>query len=567
MQWLNVASRLSEMAAYIPGNVAVAEKIPGHENRSSVEKAVGYHSYTFQDLDEDSDRIARALIDRGVEPGMRLALMVRMGYDFVSLVYGLYKAGAVVVLIDPGMGMRRMLNCLAEVELDGFVAIPPVHAVRLLLRHRFPKAKHHLTVGPRWFWGGLSLSRIRRQPHPGTTIVRTAPDDPAAIIFTSGSTGPPKGVWYTHRNFDHQVEQIAERFEIEPGGIDLAGFPFFALFNAAMGTTTVIPEMDPTRPAKVDPEKILDAVRRWEPNQSFASPAFWNRVSRHCMKTNMKMPSLRRVISAGAPVPYDVLKRLKECLDPQAEIHTPYGATEALPIAAITASEVLQETAEKTRRGAGVCVGKRFSEIEWKVIATEHGPIARMEDAEELPVGQIGEIVVRGPQVTTRYITRQEANALAKVTDDASGEIWHRMGDVGYLDEEDRFWFCGRKAHRLETESGTMYTIPCEAIFNCHEKVFRTALVGTGPWGSQRPVLVVEPHAEHFPSTIEEAETLIEELRDLGRPNALTESIKRFLFHRDFPVDVRHNTKIFREKLTEWVESHFKNGTDSPFLK
>ena len=390
-------------------------------------------------------------------------------------------------------------------------------------------------------------------------------DDPAAIIFTTGSTGPPKGVLFTHRNFDAQVEQIRDHFDIRPGEIDLPAFPLFGLFNCAMGVTAVIPDMDPSRPARVDPAKIIEAARDWNVTQAFGSPAVWNRVGRYCEEHKIRLSTVRRVLSSGAPVPVEVLRRMKNCIHEQGDMHTPYGATEALPVASIAASEVLSVTAEQTNQGAGTCVGRKFPGIDWKVIRIVDGPIASINDAEELPAGEIGELIVRGPQVTRCYVTRVQANNTAKIVDNTSFSpgtcagsdyetiFWHRMGDSGYFDQEGRFWFCGRVAHRVLTADGPLYPIRCEAIFNQHPDIFRSALVGIGPPTRQRPVIILEPKKGKFPATEAAKKALLGEIRRLGQNSPLTKTIDDFLLHRSFPVDIRHNAKIFREKLAIWA--------------
>jgi len=579
----NIASRLTDIAQRVPEVIAVAQP-----DGKGTDGKTNYRTITFAELDRDTDRIAAALLESGVQPGMRLALFVRYGIDFISLVFALCKANVTLVLIDPGMGIRRMLDCLAEVEPDGFIAIPPVHAVRLLMRHRFPKAKHNVTVGKRWlfsFFGGsgLSLDEMRsaaclcdERPcgppfcHEYLCTPRSDAANLAAIIFTSGSTGPPKGVAFTHDMFDTQSQQIAERFDIQPGEIDLACFPFFGLFDVTMGVTAVIPEMNPTRPAQADPAKIVEAANRWKITQCFASPALWNRVADYCAKTGKKIDTLRRAISAGAPVSAKILAKVKPCIHPDGDIFPPYGATEALPVAVISATEVLSETAAQTDQGKGVCVGKRFPSITWKVIAITDEPIENWADIQELPMGEIGELLVTGRQVTTEYVNRPAANAAAKIQDN-EGRIWHRMGDVGYLDEQDRFWFCGRKAHRVVTMERTYFSIPCEAIFNRHPKVYRSALaaqksrkcnevkLADNPEvplrytsGSLAVRMFIEPLPEHFPKTKAEREELLNELRELGRSSPLTESIKDIRLLRSFPVDVRHNVKINRELLSTY---------------
>jgi len=548
---VNVASRLTAMARAMPDAIAVVEPL-GYDSGGKRQ----YRRVTFRELDEDSGRIARGLRHLGAGPGTRLALLVRPGIDFVSLVFALFKAGVVVILIDPGMGRRSLIGCLAEAEPDGFVAVPLVHAVRTLVRRRFPQARLNVTVGRRWFWGGLTLDQLRARPHEPVEPAQTKADDPAAIIFTTGSTGPAKGVLFTHGNFDAQVTQIRDFYGMEPGGVDLPCFPMFGLFNCAMGVTAVIPDMDPSRPATVDPRKIIEAIDHWNVTQAFGSPAVWNRVGSYCREHGVELRSVRRVLSAGAPIPADVLARMKACIHPEGDVHTPYGATEALPVASIAASEVLADTAQRTADGAGVCVGRKFAGVAWKVVRIVDGPIARLDEAEELPRGEIGELIVRGPQVTRQYVNRPEANRLGKIRD--GDAIWHRMGDVGYFDEQGRFWYCGRLAHRVLTADGPIYPVRCEAIFNQHADVFRSAVVGVGAPGEQRPVAVLEPVRGRMPRSQAARAALIEEVRRIGQANPLTERIEHFLVHPAFPVDIRHNAKIFREKLAVWAASQLE---------
>lgn len=545
---LNVATRLSEVAHLMPNNTAIVEPL-GYDRSGKR----NYRQLTFRQLDDDSSRIAFGLRQMGVVPGTRLALLVRPGIDFISLVFALLKSGAVSILIDPGMGRSNLIDCLSEAKPEGFVAVPIVHAVRLLKQRKFPLARINVTVGRRWFWGGPTLRQLRATSLQSGEVVRTLADDPAAIIFTTGSTGAPKGVLFSHANFDAQVEQIRDRFDIRPGEIDLPAFPLFGLFNCAMGVTAVIPDMDPTRPAQVDPNKIIEAIRDWNITQTFGSPAVWNRVGKYCEEKGIKLSTVRRVLSSGAPVPVDTLRRMKSCIHEEGDMHTPYGATEALPVASIAASEVLKETAQQSRLGAGTCVGRKFQKVNWKVIRIVDGTIRAIDDVEELPIGEIGELIVNGPQVTKCYVTRTEANAMAKITDNKNG-IWHRMGDSGYFDAEGRFWFCGRVAHRVITADGPLYPIQCEAIFNQHPCIFRSALVGIGLPGKQRPIIILEPQAGQYPVSTEAQKVLLEEIRQLGKCNPITKSIDDFLFHPSFPVDIRHNAKIFREKLSVWAE-------------
>ncbi len=544
---LNVAGRLRDTARRIPDQLAIAEAV-----KRRGDGRWDYRRVTFRELDQDTDRIAAGLVGLGVNPGTRLALFVPMSIDFISLVFALFKAGAAVVLIDPGMGPRHLMDCLDEVQPEGFIAVPAVQAVRLLPGSRYWNSRFNVTVGRRWYWGGPTLKQLRRRTE--ATVfepVATQPSDPAAIIFTSGSTGPAKGVLYSHGNFDRQVSELQTFYGITAGEIDVPCFPLFGLFNAALGVTTIVPRIDYRRPARGDPPRLISTIEEWKATQSFASPTVWDRVGRFCEENNVRLPTVRRLLSAGAPVPATVLRRLSGRIHPEGEIHTPYGATEALPIASIGAAEVLADTARQTDAGSGVCVGRRFPGIEWRVIRAVDGAIDTIAEAIELPAGEIGELIVRGPVVTERYVTRTQFNLLAKIPD-AAGQ-WHRMGDVGYLDSRERFWFCGRLSQRVITAKGPMYTIPCEAILNRHPEVRRSALVGVGPPSQQQPVIVVEPSWSKIPHRRLSVSQLVGELRTLALTSPLTAEVRHFLVRRRLPVDVRHNAKISREQLAVWA--------------
>jgi olefin beta-lactone synthetase len=564
----NIARRLSETAEHCPHQRAVV--FPAGRDQAG---RLAYSHLTFQQLDRESDCLAKGLQEIGVTPFTRLVLMVRFGIEFVSLVFAAFKAGAVVVLIDPGMGLSQVLSCLEETEPEGFLAIPPVHAVRLLNRRRFRHARFNLTVGRRWFWGGPTYDSLASAPWQSFEMVAMRETDPAAVIFTSGSTGPAKGVIYEHGMFNAQVDLIRDRYAIEPGGIDLSGFPLFGLFNAAMGTTTVIPPMNPSKPAKANPARIVEVINDQTVTQSFGSPALWERVTRYCLHRQIRLPSLQRALSAGAPVPVSVLERLQSVLTSSkddssasavekrtAEIHTPYGATEALPVSSISAQEVIEQTASRTRTGAGTCVGQPYPQVRIKIIEITDAPIHTISAAHELPAGQIGEIIVQGPSVTRHYLRRPDADGAAKIAEPPEANVpgaaelfWHRMGDVGYLDDQGRLWYCGRKSHIVMTAKGNLFTEQCEAIFNEHPRVFRTALVGVGRRGEQTPVIIVEPQSGQFPLRAADRQKFSSELRDLAAGNPLTIDVHTVLFHRSLPVDVRHNSKINRERLALWA--------------
>lgn len=545
----NIAAVLARMAAERGEQLAL--RCPGSRGHD------GYARYdqtlSYQQFEQRSNAIAAGLRAIGFERGQRVVLMVRPSPEFFLLMFALFKLGAPPVLVDPGIARSALRRCLDESDAQGFIGISLAQAARRVLRWA-PKAKLQVTVGRRWFWGGPTLAQVEALgAGAASQLADTQPDEVAAILFTSGSTGLPKGVVYRHRHFVAQIELLRDAFGIAPGGVDLPTFPPFALFDPALGLTSVIPDMDPTRPAQADPRKLIDAMKRFNVDQLFGSPALMAVLAAH----GEKLSGIQRVTSAGAPVPAAVVSRMRELLPEGARFWTPYGATECLPVAVIEGRE-LESTREQSEQGAGTCVGRPVAPNVVRIIGISDGPLPQWQDTLELAPGAIGEITVAGPSATDEYFRRPEATALAKIHErlaDGSDRIVHRMGDLGWFDEQGRLWFCGRKSQRVRTEIGTLFTEQVEPVFNTHPRVRRTALVGVGEAGRQRAVLCVEllPGVSR-----EEGEKVIEELRHLGMGYVHTARIEDFLRHPAFPVDIRHNAKIGREILARWAAGQLK---------
>lgn len=531
----NIASHIPAMAKLDPTRAAIVAKVKAE-----------WKTMTFGELDALSDSYARGLQKIGITEGVKTVLLAPPSLEFFPLVFALFKVGAVIVMIDPGIGREAMLKCLEEVQPEAFIGVPAAQVARLLFRKPFKNVKAVVTIGPRLFWGGHTLNDLKKLgddepfemslPKPGQT---------AAILFTSGSTGIPKGAVYTHEIFDAQVRMIRDTYGIKPGEIDLPTFPLFALFDPALGMTSVLPEMDFRNPAKADPAKLIEAITTHGCTMMFGSPALLDNFGRYGVANNVKLNTIKRVLSSGAPVRLDVLERMTKLLPQDAQLFTPFGATESLPVASIGSDEVLRETGKFASTGRGVCVGKPVDGVQVRIITITDEPIAEWSDALLAQTGTIGEITVKGAVVTKEYFGRPVQTAAAKIRD---GEhIVHRMGDVGFLDEQGRLWMCGRKGHRVQTASETLFSVPVEEVLNQHPAIKRTALVGV----DTTPVILVEREAG---STISD-EVLLDETKNLASKHDVTKSLNHFhVFPGSFPVDKRHNAKIEREKLAVWAK-------------
>ncbi|NBB93414.1 MAG: AMP-binding protein [Gammaproteobacteria bacterium] len=537
---INIAHALTRQAEAQPDTTALIMPIKRTADGWSDRR------WTYRELNDLTDRLAAGLQARGIGKGTRVAFMVPPSLEFFSLFFALFKAGAVPVLIDPGIGLKPLKTCLAEAEPEVFIGVTRAQVARMVLGWARGSIRQLVTVGPRPFWLGLKYTDLLSARVEDFEPPEVGGEDEAAILFTSGSTGIPKGVVYRHRMFSAQVELLRETFGIEPGEVDLPTFPPFALFDPALGMTSVIPIMDFTRPAKADPDMLHSLIEHYRVTHLFGSPALMNTLSRHLEAQSLRIPGVRRALSAGAPVPPSVIERMHLALDPWSDIHTPYGATEALPVATVAGRELVGELSEGNRSGKGICVGRPLAANEVRIIPISDEPIDLTEYAGETPDGEIGEICVAGPTVTDTYWRRERQTREAKMTD-SRGRVWHRMGDLGWRDAEGRLWFCGRKSERVVTPEGTLFTECVEGPVNAVEGVFRSALVGVGEKGRQEAVIVIEPEAGADHGAVEAA------VREVLSRHWLTREIRRILFKDGFPVDIRHNAKIRRRELAEWV--------------
>ncbi len=548
--FVDLTEHLLNQVKQKPGALVVAE-MKGIKPDGTGE----YDTLNFATADMESSRVAHGLEKIGFKRGMHTVFMVTPGTDFFSVLAGIMKVGAIPVLVDPGMGMRNLKKCLEEAKPEAFIGIPRAQLGRIIFGWGKKTLKINVTVGKRLGWGGYSIDEIKEIGSPSTYVVtdKPGPDDMIMLAYTSGNTGAPKGVVYTQRMLSSQLSFMKDAIGMKDGDAHLSTFPPFALYAPACGAPAIIPEMDATKPASADPRKLITAIKDYNCNSTFCSPALIEKIGRYCDAEGVKLDTLQTVVSAGAPARMSSLERFVNALNPEAEVLIFYGATEALPLTSIGSKELIRDTKKQTEEGGGVCVGMPVKDVDIAIVKITEEAIPTWSDKLRLPPNTIGEIVAKGPYVTKVYYNLPEHTRLAKIHDQADGQIWHRMGDVGYLDDQGRLWMCGRKVHRVETDYGTFFSLPCEAVFNNHPKVDRSALVGVGMNGNTRPVMCVqlEKGIRLGPN---EKKQLTSELLSMAQVHEHTKDIKTILYHPNFPVDIRHNAKILREKLAIWAQ-------------
>jgi olefin beta-lactone synthetase len=536
---MNIAHRISKMAKIIPDKKSVV-----FSHRLS-DGSYSYPSFTFKQFEERSNQFAHMLTNAGVKPGMRTLLFVKPCLDFSIITFALFKIGAIPVLIDPGMGIKNLLKSIKQVRPEAMVSIGLVHWIRRFKRAPFSDVKVKVSmqkVGGRTqhIYDGL-------EDLPKEFDIFPAEDsDYSAILFTSGGTGIPKGVLYTHGILNAQTDALQKMFFLDETQKDLPGFPLFALFTLAMGMTSVVPDMDPTKPAQCHPERLVKNILDNEITFVAGSPSIWEKVGKYCLSQNIQLPTVKHVVMFGAPVRSELHEMYKKILT-IGDTYTPYGATESLPVSLISGSEILNGKAQLTRQGAGTCIGKPAPGIEIRIHKAADIPEARVI---EESTGVIGEIIVSGAQVTPAYFEMDEETKKAKIIE--QGKLWHRIGDMGYFDQEGHLWFLGRKSHRVKVDDlTTHYPIQVEAIFNQHKDIRRSALIGIKKNSNITPALVIERHDGQTSMS----QAFEKDLKQLALSSAHTRMISDFYLHPSFPVDVRHNIKIDRLKLAMWAQT------------
>ncbi len=539
---MNIADLLVKRANEQPDKLAIKAPISRNADGS-----YNYESKTFKELLATTRSIANGLKSKGLVSGDKAVVFVKPGLDFPAITFALFSLGIVPVFIDPGMGKENLLRSIKQVQPQALIAVPIVHFLRLFKRDTFKSVKCFITTGSLTWPGMFSLKSLKKLP-PAEIQTKVNENELAAILFTSGGTGIPKGVEYTHKIFSKQTELLQNIFSLTSEDIDIPGFPLFALFTIAMGMTSCIPDMDPSRPADADPAKLVQNILDNQATFVAGSPAIWEKVASYCNDKKITLPSVKYLVMFGAPVRKEVHQNFSKVLT-NGTTYTPYGATESLPVANISGKYLLEKTVDLSSKGRGTCVGKPISSMEVKIISITDEILSTVEEMKELRNGQIGEIIVQGDTVTKSYFGMPEKTAEAKIFD--GDKFWHRIGDIGYLDDQGYLWFCGRKTHRVETENELMSSIQCESIFNEHQLIEKTALVGVYRGKKyQTPELVVQ-----LKDPSKKSAQLKEELISMASTHPHTKNIKKIWYHDKFPVDVRHNIKIDRLKLRDLAEN------------
>jgi acyl-CoA synthetase (AMP-forming)/AMP-acid ligase II/pimeloyl-ACP methyl ester carboxylesterase len=456
---------------------------------------------------------AEALHHRGVRQGERIAVLVPPSVDLIAVVYACWRIGAIAVIADRGLGLHGLKSAIRASRVSHVIGPVKAVAAARLLRWA-PRASM------------IRLSTLASSPVVSKLEFVSASepnaDDLAAVLFTSGATGPAKGVRYTHRQLYAQRDALQKTYNITSADTFVAAFAPFALYGPALGIATGLADMDVTSPGTLTAAALDDACRRVGATMVFASPAALANVVKTATTDLPHLRSVRLVMSAGAPVPIKTLQEVS-LLCPSAELHTPYGMTEALPVADVSLSDLI-----RIGVGLGVCVGKPVAGCEVRI---DH---------------DTAELLVSAPWMSAGYdsLWLTQHNARPSLTVDGHSVNWHRTGDVGHIDGEGNVWIEGRMVHVIHSAGGPIAPVPLEIAVEALPNVMRAAAVGVGPTDVQQIVIVVETtKSSEGPADVE--------LTHAVRTALAPQTVASVWITKKLPVDIRHNSKIDRTAVSQ----------------
>ena len=502
---------------------------------------------TWRHLASVVDDLALGMLDAGILPGDRVALLVPPGADLTAAVYACWRVGAIIVVADSGLGPRGLARALRGAW--------PRHVIGV---ERGLIAARALRIGGRRFAAGpMTASRARllgaectlaaladrgraqQRDHGAFLPPLPGPDDEAAVVFTSGATGPAKGVVYRHRQVEANRDALIALYSLTSADRLVAAFAPFALYGPAMGIASAVPDIDVTKPGELDATRLADAVSAVGATLVWASPASLQNVVATAggLGTAQRhgLSSVRLLMSAGAPVPAQLLRDALTLM-PGAEAHTPYGMTEVLPVADIDLAGL-----DAAGPGEGICVGIPVPGAVVGISALDDSGAATGLPTDE--PGVTGEILVSAPWAKDRYDRLWATQSRA-----SRDQGRHRTGDVGHLDDAGRLWVQGRLAHVVTTADGPVTPVGVEQRVLALPGVRAAACVGVGPAGAQVVVVVVVPDLAPARRELLAGPELTLQVRNVaGVPVAAA------LLRSDLPVDVRHNSKIDRAELSRWA--------------
>jgi len=502
-----------------------------------------YKSLSYKEFNKKATILAVHLKKQGIKPSDKVVVMIPISLSLYIVIFALIKLGAVIVFIDPWIGIKKIKESCSIFKPKGFIGNIKANTLRILLKtFRKIPVKMMISKTNAEFLETInklnSKEKIKlKNPYKSNSLM--------FIRFTTGSTGKPKGVERTYGYTCNMVRAINDFFPIKKTDIDLTTFPLNIFYDLTMGATAVIPSVSYGRLKDFKAEDFIEQIDRCNVTTASGSPFFWKRIADECKEKNIKLKNLRFVFTGGGPTSLKLMKSMQKIF-PNAEIKLTYGSTESFPISWIDTKEITSKLEKQTMEGKGICLGKTHKDIKIKIIKPTNKKIKinKEKDWEDiiLKKHEIGEIIVTGRHVIKKYY--EEKNILFEKNKivDKKQNIWHRTGDAGYLDGKNRIWLVGRKTNIFNIKNKRMGPLMFEYIFDTIPDIEKTAVTK-----NKILKLIVQPKNKKILKDENKKKDIKDKIQKICKKNDLP--IEKILFINKIPLDERHNTKIDYKKL------------------
>lgn len=427
----NLATLLTTTAAKHPERIAVRLD----------DAAVPYGA-----LDAGSQRVAGLLRELGVQPGDRVGVMLPNVPHFPLAYYGALRLGAVVVPMNPLLSKREVAYYLRDsgakllLAWHGFAESAEAGAAEV-------DGAEVLLIEP------TDIAQRVGAAEPIAEVAHKDGDDTAVVLYTSGTTGQPKGAELTHNSIGSNVKACLSLFDPTPEDVFFGGLPFFHVFGqTATLNVAVAVGAEVTLLPRFDPTVALEIIQRDKVTIFMGVPTMHGAILHHPKRSDYDTSSLRLFVSGGSALPVEVLKGITETFG--TPILEGYGLSETSPVASFSRRDLPQKPGS---------IGVAIEDVELRIVDDE---------GVEVPVGEVGELQVKGPNVMKGYWKNPEATAKAI---DADG--WFSTGDMAKKDEDDFYFIVDRKKDLIIRGGYNVYPREIEEVFYEHAAVSEVAVV------------------------------------------------------------------------------------------
>jgi acyl-CoA synthetase (AMP-forming)/AMP-acid ligase II len=551
------------------------EKVALHLPQMDGQHCIGEEFINYGDLATLVAAYKTLWVKKGWQAGDRVVVILKPSKELYAIALALFSLGIVVVLIDTGMGRKKIQMAIRDSNAKAIISMKALikffwFVPALWRLQRFSVDGSGIGYSNILTQIGETLT-VNNGETPLLTALKRSSSDHGLISFTSGSTGRPKGADRTHFSLIQQHLAIRDHWPDKPGDIDCPCFPVIVLHNLSCGMTTVMPKVDLAQPSEVNAEVVIAQIRQHKVSRLSGAPAYINKLVDYLGEqgaNNQTVHEIKSIVVGGATVSKSLARKIRLAF-PNAVAKIVYGSTEAEPIADILIEEYLLEPndTDEDNKQSGYLVGYIASQVDLlisdfsdlEVSYKKEGKLISEEDlfSRACKSGETGEILVSGDHVLKQYIDNPLANQENKIPRTNvvdTKAVWHRTGDCGYLDNQGRLWLSGRIKDVIQVKGKALQPYPIEQVLDQDVDIIRAAVLDHD---NQVYVFIQVESKQPFNSLDLKQRTLIC-ATDFLLPVGIT--VIHYVEIDNMPVDGRHNSKIDRPKLRENLKNNvYKN--------